>query len=47
MVSGSISTTIDHGFGPQLSQTKDYEIGICCFSTKHTTFLSKSKDYLA
>jgi hypothetical protein len=24
-------------FEPQSGQTKDYEIGICLFSTKHTT----------
>ena len=28
-------------------QTKDYKIGICCFSTKHATLRRKSKDYLA
>jgi hypothetical protein len=28
-------------------QTKDYKIGICCFSTKHTALWSKSKDRLA
>jgi hypothetical protein len=25
-------------------QTKDYEIGICCFSAKHTALRRKSKD---
>jgi len=29
------------------AQTKDYEIGICCFSTKHASLRSKSKDWLA
>ena len=28
-------------------QIKDYKIGICCFSAKHTTIRSKSKDWLA
>jgi hypothetical protein len=28
-------------------QTKDYEIAICCFSTKHTALRRKSKDLLA
>ena len=28
-------------------QTKDYKIGICCFSTKHAALRSKSKDWLA
>jgi hypothetical protein len=30
-----------------LGQTKDYEIGICCFSAKHTALRRKSKDWLA
>jgi hypothetical protein len=25
----------DHGFETQSGQTKDYNIGICCFSAKH------------
>ena len=37
----------DHGFKSQSGQTKDYEIGICCFSVKHTTLRRKSKDWLA
>ena len=28
-------------------QTKDYRIGICCFSAKHAALRSKSKDWLA
>ena len=28
-------------------QTNDYEIGICCFSSKHAAQRSKSKDWLA
>jgi hypothetical protein len=30
-----------------VGQTKDYEIGICCFSAKHAALRSKSKDWLA
>ena len=30
-----------------LGQSKDYEIGICCSSAKHTASMSKSKDWLA
>jgi hypothetical protein len=30
-----------------LSQTKDYKIGICCFSAKHAALRRKSKDWLA
>ena len=28
-------------------QTKDYEIGFCCFSTKDISLRRKSKDWLA
>ena len=28
-------------------QTKDYEIGICCFSAKHAALRRKSNDWLA
>jgi hypothetical protein len=28
-------------------KTKDYKIGICCFSAKNATLRSKSKDWLA
>ena len=40
---------VDQEFNSQLGQTKDYEIGICCFSTmaKHTSLRSKSNDWLA
>ena len=29
------SSAVDRGFEPWLGQTKDYKIGICCFSAKH------------
>ena len=29
------------------SQTKEYCIAICCFSTKHAALRTKSKDWLA
>ena len=29
------------------NQTKDYEIGSCCFSAKHAALRRKSKDWLA
>lgn len=29
-----------------VDQTKDYEIGICCFSIKHAVFMSKNKKKL-
>ena len=40
-------SAVDHWFEPGLSQTKNYEIGICCFSAKHTALRSQSKDGLA
>ena len=27
---------VDRGFGPRSGQIKDYQIGVCCFSTKNT-----------
>ena len=41
------SSAIDCGFEPRSGQTKDYKIGICCFSTKHATLRRKSRDSLA
>jgi hypothetical protein len=35
---------VDRGSTPV--KTKDYRIGICCFSAKHTALRSKSKDWL-
>ena len=32
---------------PQSGQTKDYNIGICCFSTKNAALRKKSKDWFA
>ena len=36
MVSVLTSSAVDCDFEPRQGQTKGYEIGICCFSTKHT-----------
>ena len=47
VVSMLASSAVDSGFDPRSCQTKDYEIGICCFSTKHTAFRRKRKDWLA
>ena len=47
MVSVLASSTADRGFEPRSGQTKDYEIGICCYSAKHATLRRKSKDWLA
>jgi hypothetical protein len=32
---------------PEPVQTKDYAIGICCFSAKHAALRRKNKDWLA
>ena len=34
-------------FEPRSGQTKDYKIGICCFSANHAALRRKSKDWLA
>ena len=40
------SIVVNQGFNVWLGQTKDYEVGICCFSAKHTAQGSKIKDWL-
>ena len=40
-------SVVDCGFEPRSGQTKDYKIGICCFSIKHTALRRWSKDWLA
>ena len=47
MVSLLATSVVDRGFKPWLGQTKDWKIGICCFSTKHATLKRKSKDWMA
>ena len=47
MISVLTSSAVDHGFKPRSGQTKDYKIGICCFSAKHAALRRKSKDCLA
>jgi hypothetical protein len=41
------SSVVDRGFELGSGQTKDYKIGICCFSAKHAALGRKSKDLLA
>ena len=36
----------DSEIEPWSGQTKDYNIGICCFSAKHTVLRNKSKYWL-
>jgi hypothetical protein len=47
MVSVLAASVVDCGFEPQSGQTKDYNIGICCISTKDAALRRKSKDWLA
>ena len=35
-------SVVVHGFELRLGQIRDYEIGICCFSTKHTSIMGKN-----
>jgi hypothetical protein len=46
MVRVLASNVVDRGFDPRSGQTKDYAIGICCFSAKQSALRSKSKDWL-
>jgi len=41
------SRAVDHGFKLLSDKTKEYEIGIWCFSAKHAAFRRKSKDWFA
>ena len=43
MVSVLTSSAVDRGF----DETKDYTIGICCFSAKQAELRSKNRDWLA
>jgi hypothetical protein len=47
MVSVLASSAVDRGFEPRSGQTKDYKIGMCCFSARHVTLKGKSKGWLA
>ena len=47
MVCVLASNAVDRGFEPRSGQTKDYKIGICCFSAKHAALRRKSKVWLA
>ena len=46
MVSVLASSAVDRGFESQSGQTKDYAIGICCFSAKNAALRRKRKDWL-
>jgi hypothetical protein len=47
MVSVLASSAVRRGFEPRSGQTKDYKIGMCSFSVKHTALRKKGKDWLA
>jgi hypothetical protein len=47
MVSVLASSAVGRGFELRSEQAKDYNIGICCFSSKHAALRRKSKDWLA
>ena len=44
MVSVLASTVIDRWFEPRLGKSKDFNVGICCFSAKHAALRRQSKD---
>jgi len=44
MVGVLASSAVDLGFEPGSGKTKDYQIGICCFSDKHAALRRESKD---
>ena len=46
MISVLATSVVDRGFERGSSQAKDYDIGICCFSTKHEVLRSKTTDLL-
>jgi hypothetical protein len=43
MVSVLASSAVDHGFEPLSRQTKNFEIGICCFSAKACSIKEKEQ----
>ena len=47
VVSVISSIAVGHEFESWSGRSKDYKIGICCFSAKHAALRRKSKDWLA
>ena len=43
MVSMLASSGVDRGFDPKSGQTKEYKIGICCFSAKACSIKEKEQ----
>ena len=40
------SSVIDRAFEPLSGQTKDYKIGMCCFSAKHVRIIKDKEQIL-
>jgi len=47
IVSVYTSNVIERGYEPRSGRTKDYNVNMCCFPTKHVALRSKIKDWLA
>ena len=47
MVSVLASVAVDRGFEPHSGQTKDDNIGVCCFSANRAALTRKNHDWLA
>ena len=47
MVGVLSSNVVSCRFDPRLGHTKDYQVGIFCFSAKHAALRKKDKDWLA
>ena len=47
LVSVLVSSAVDRGFEPRSGKTKDYAIGISCFSAKHAALRRQSKYWSA
>ena len=47
MVSVLASSAVDRRFDPRSRQTKNYRIGMCCFSAKYVALRRKGKNWLA
>ena len=46
MVSVFASIEVDRGFEPRSGQTKDYKIGMCCFSAKERSIHEKEQRFV-
>jgi hypothetical protein len=45
MINVFSSSAVDQVFEPRSGETKDYTIGMCCFSAKRTSLRIKNKDW--